>query len=155
MVLDLEKSEREAPRHELQDLDGPLEHPGASTIKYGESVEEDMIEREAHEHSSNGSLSPISDEDQPPQLSRTRSASVRSTPISIIPPSKRRGLLARFTIIPEVEKPYEYKRSTKWSITMVVALAAAAAPIGSAIFYRKNSAYFQIAHQIVRLRRCH
>jgi hypothetical protein len=66
-------------------------------------------------------------------------ASLRSRPLSIIPRSRRRGLLARFTIIPEVERPYEYKNSIKWTITAVVALAAAAAPIGSAIFYRRLS----------------
>ncbi|KAL2131016.1 hypothetical protein VTI74DRAFT_5655 [Chaetomium olivicolor] len=48
--------------------------------------------------------------------------------------AERRGLLGRFTLIPEVEKPYEYKNSTKWMITAVVALAAAAAPMGSGIF---------------------
>ncbi|KAK4241631.1 hypothetical protein C8A03DRAFT_40986 [Achaetomium macrosporum] len=51
-----------------------------------------------------------------------------------VPRARRRGLLGRFTIIPEVERPYEYKNSTKWMITAIVALAAAAAPMGSAIF---------------------
>ncbi|KAL1842005.1 hypothetical protein VTJ49DRAFT_6171 [Mycothermus thermophilus] len=51
-----------------------------------------------------------------------------------VPRAQRRGLFGRFTIIPEVERPYEYKSSTKWTITAIVALAAAAAPMGSGIF---------------------
>jgi hypothetical protein len=69
---------------------------------------------------------------------KSQSSSVRSRPMSIIPRSKRRGLLGRFTIIPETERPYEYGNGTKWTITFVVALAAAAAPMGSAIFYRMS-----------------
>ncbi|KAK4104300.1 hypothetical protein N658DRAFT_420574 [Parathielavia hyrcaniae] len=56
---------------------------------------------------------------------------------AIVPRSQRRGLLGRLTLIPEVERPYEYKNSTKWMITAVVALAAAAAPMGSGIFLRE------------------
>ncbi|KAK4200721.1 putative dityrosine transporter [Triangularia verruculosa] len=52
----------------------------------------------------------------------------------IVPRSQRRGLFGRFAVIPEVESPLEYKRGTKWTITAVVALAAAAAPMGSGIF---------------------
>jgi hypothetical protein len=75
--------------------------------------------------------------------SKSRSSSVRSRPLSIIPRSKRRGLLGRFAIIPEVERPHDYGNGTKWAITAIVALAAAAAPVGSAIFYRKFShSYF-------------
>jgi len=55
----------------------------------------------------------------------------------VVPRSERRGLLGRLTIIPEIERPYEYNRRTKWMVTAVVALAAAAAPMGSGIFYRR------------------
>lgn len=51
----------------------------------------------------------------------------------VVPRSERRGLLARCTLIAEVESAYAYKPLTKWFITFLVALAAAAAPIGSAI----------------------
>ncbi|MCJ1419877.1 hypothetical protein MMC32_006233 [Xylographa parallela] len=51
------------------------------------------------------------------------------------PRSQRRGLLARFAILAEVEEPKHYSRRSKWFITFVVALAAVAAPIGSAIFF--------------------
>ena len=53
-----------------------------------------------------------------------------------VPRSKRRGLFGRFTIIAEVEEPKRYPRKTKWFITFVVAMAAMAAPLGSAIIFR-------------------
>ena len=56
---------------------------------------------------------------------------------TVVPRSERRGLFGRFSVIPEIETPYEYTNRTKWLITAVVALAAAASPMGSGIFYRK------------------
>ena len=47
--------------------------------------------------------------------------------------SQRRGLLARFALIPEVENPVHYARKTKWFITFIVAFCAMAGPMGSAI----------------------
>lgn len=70
---------------------------------------------------------------------KSRTSSIRSRAVTIIQRSKRRGVLGRYGMIPEVARPIEYKRKTKWTITMIVALAAAAAPQGSAIFFR---AYF-------------
>lgn len=52
-----------------------------------------------------------------------------------VPRSQRRGLFGRFTIVAEVEEPKHYSRRTKWYITFVVALAAVAAPMGSAIIF--------------------
>ncbi|KAK5102067.1 hypothetical protein LTS08_004527 [Lithohypha guttulata] len=54
-------------------------------------------------------------------------------PLVKVPRSQRRGLFARFAIIPEVTEPVHYSNTTKWLITVVVAIAAAAAPVGSAI----------------------
>ncbi|KJZ71066.1 hypothetical protein HIM_09538 [Hirsutella minnesotensis 3608] len=71
----------------------------------------------------------------PATRSFSRASSVRSRPITIVPRSRRRGLFARFAIVPEVERPYDYKNSTKWGITATVALATAVAPLGSSIFY--------------------
>ncbi|KAH8701892.1 putative MFS multidrug resistance transporter [Talaromyces proteolyticus] len=51
-----------------------------------------------------------------------------------IPRLKRRGLFAQLAVLPEVENPKTYPRRTKWFLTIVVALAAAAAPIGTSIF---------------------
>lgn len=69
----------------------------------------------------------------------SRASSTHSRPLSIVPRSKRRGILGSLTITPEVENPYDYKKSTKWGLTFIVALATAAAPLGSTIFYREYS----------------
>jgi hypothetical protein len=62
----------------------------------------------------------------------------RLHPLSVIPRSKRRGLLGRFAIIPEINNSYEYCNSTKWGITATVSLATVVAPMGSSIFYRMH-----------------
>jgi hypothetical protein len=54
-------------------------------------------------------------------------------PLVKVPRSQRRGLFARFALTSEVTNPYDYKNSTKWFITFIVAISAAAAPMGSAI----------------------
>lgn len=69
--------------------------------------------------------------------SRSRASSARSRPVVVVPRRERRGLFAQFTLIPEVERPYDYSRKTKWIITTIVALAAAGGPLGSNITYRE------------------
>ncbi|KAL2758707.1 hypothetical protein ACRALDRAFT_2133749, partial [Sodiomyces alcalophilus JCM 7366] len=71
----------------------------------------------------------------PRSRSRSRPSSTRSRPLSVIPRSRQRGLLARLTVIPELGCPYEYTNRTKWAITAVVALAGGLGPLGSGIFY--------------------
>ncbi|KAL9617781.1 MAG: hypothetical protein Q9160_007435 [Pyrenula sp. 1 TL-2023] len=56
--------------------------------------------------------------------------------------SERRGLFGRFTLLAEVEEPKHYSRTTKWFITFVIAVAAAAAPLGSAILYPNSIGMF-------------
>ncbi|KAK2839362.1 hypothetical protein FQN49_006213 [Arthroderma sp. PD_2] len=56
-----------------------------------------------------------------------------TSPVSV-PRGKRRGLFGSLTLLAEVENPKHYTRKTKWFLTFVVAIAAAAAPMGSAIF---------------------
>lgn len=73
--------------------------------------------------------------------SHSRASSARSRPLVIVPRRERRGLLAQFVLIPEVERPYDYSRRTKWTITTIVALAAAGGPLGSNIFYRMYHAW--------------
>ena len=51
----------------------------------------------------------------------------------IVNKKSRRGLIAALAVISEVTDPRKYSRKTKWTITMIVALAAAAAPLGSTI----------------------
>ena len=50
----------------------------------------------------------------------------------LVPRHERRGLFARITFIPETTDPVRYPRRTKWLITFIVAMAASAAPMGSA-----------------------
>ena len=55
-----------------------------------------------------------------------------------VPRSQRRGFFGRFTLVPEVVNPYEYKNGTKWMMTIFVALAATTSSTGSSISYRKR-----------------
>lgn len=52
-----------------------------------------------------------------------------------VPRKERRGWFATFALIPEVTNPYDYKDSTKWLITLIVSVSAAAAPVGSGIIF--------------------
>lgn len=75
--------------------------------------------------------------DGPPiQPQSSRASSIFSRTRTVVPRAHRRGLFGRFAVIPEIERPQEYTNKTKWIITAIVALAAAAAPIGAGIFYR-------------------
>jgi multidrug resistance protein len=82
------------------------------------------------DHSTNLEKETSTAKPRPVALSRTTSVIPGAI---LVPRSQRRGLLARFTLIPEVENSYHYTRKTKWLITFVVAICAMAAPMGSAI----------------------
>jgi hypothetical protein len=130
--------------HTPLDVDGPLQHPGVATEDDEKELDIGSHGDEHSDHSERAlSADPIEPAPvqvtQPDVRSKSRSSSVRSRPLSIVPRSKRRGLLGKLAIIPEVERPHEYGNGTKWTITAIVALAAAAAPVGSAIFYRRFS----------------
>ncbi len=45
---------------------------------------------------------------------RSQASSTRSRPLSVVPRLKRRGLLAQLTLVPEVERPYDYPNKVKW-----------------------------------------
>jgi hypothetical protein len=90
--------------------------------------------------SSNDSERTLSDDGHdhqvPPHRDRSRAqSSTRSVrrEAEKVPRSQRRGLLGRFTIIAEVTNPYDYPRKTKWFLTLVTAVAGAAAPMASSI----------------------
>ena len=72
-----------------------------------------------------------------PQPSRSITSSISPSPVKIRR-SARRGLFGRFTLLAEVEEPKLYDRRTKWFITFLIAMAAMAAPLGSAIFFRMS-----------------
>jgi len=76
--------------------------------------------------------------------------SIAPPPVKV-PRSQRRGLFGRITILAEVEEPKNYPRRTKWFITCVIALAAAAAPLGSTIFFRKGAVRPQPAYLVLTL----
>lgn len=138
----------EVIQHVPEDLDGPIEHPGVSTARDGEfnregvgmdgtpkdSDELDSIHSRSHTQPSIHGME--AEKETPAQRTMSATSSNRPRPLIAIPRSERRGILAKLTIVPEVEKSYHYARSTKWFITFVVAVAAAAAPIGSAILLR-------------------
>lgn len=92
----------------------------SASSTHSETVHESSI-HEIHE----GTIRP-----HPSRTSSYRSASYYPP---IVPRHLRRGLLSRFTLVPEVTQPYHYPNQTKWLITFTVAAAAAAAPMGSAI----------------------
>lgn len=123
-----------------QDQDAPILHPGVSTEEDGEEppiASDHSPDSSSHSEHTTDTIVPVPASNAVEVTkTRSRATSVQSH-MSVVPRSKRRGLLGRFTIIPEVENPQEYGRRTKWLITFLVALAAVAAPMGSAIFYRK------------------
>ncbi|KAJ0165405.1 MFS antiporter QDR3, partial [Colletotrichum tanaceti] len=70
-----------------------------------------------------------------PARTRSCTSSTRSRALSVVARSNRRGLFAQLAAIPEVDNPYNYANKTKWTITLIIALAAAVSPMGSSIFY--------------------
>ncbi|KAJ9360250.1 hypothetical protein DTO280E4_4472 [Paecilomyces variotii] len=90
---------------------------------------------DTHSISPASSLPPILEGKSPEDAFPTeRATSIYEEPIPV-PRSRRRGLFAQFTLLAEVENPKTYPRRTKWFITFIVAVAAAAAPMGSSIFF--------------------
>jgi multidrug resistance protein len=129
-----DSSAPKAQRHAIGETSISVKHPDAAKEMEITSSKDDDISI-APSHAS--TISEHADEEKgekrpnpPTTLSRT---------ISVIPEAvvverrKRRGLLGKLTLIPEVENPYHYTRRTKWFITFVVAVCGAAGPMGSAI----------------------
>jgi multidrug resistance protein len=58
------------------------------------------------------------------------------TELVIVPRLERRGLFGTLTLLPEVEDARTYSNRVKWFLTFIIAVAGAAGPTGSAIFYR-------------------
>lgn len=70
---------------------------------------------------------------QQPDLEKSPS-DVRPPP-EVVPRLKRRGLFGSLTIVPEVVNAYHYPNSTKWMMTVLVAMAGVTSSTGSSIFY--------------------
>lgn len=67
-----------------------------------------------------------------PSRAQSSVRSVRRDAVRV-PRSQRRGLLARLCLMDEVTNAKDYSRKKKWTVTTIVAIAGAAAPMGSSI----------------------
>jgi hypothetical protein len=118
------------------DVDLPITDEETSEAhRAGHSESEDEGDHD-HDHDREQEHDP---DGEPVRPRSSRASSIFSRSRSVIPRAERRGILGRLAIIPEIERPFDYKNKTKWAITAIIALAAAAAPMGSGIFYRTFS----------------
>ncbi|KAF2119801.1 major facilitator superfamily domain-containing protein [Lophiotrema nucula] len=109
-----------------------VEGPGAAKEMEAATGKEDEISiAPSHASSCSEHHGDVKSARMPPAtLYRTTSV----TPEAVIVNRKdRRGLFASLTLIPEVSNPYHYARRTKWILTMTIAFAGMAGPMGSAI----------------------
>ncbi|GAB1313897.1 Putative quinidine resistance [Madurella fahalii] len=133
-------SDRDQPARRESEGSGPVPADQASARDNEKPVASDSSDdgnnakNEAEQDLEQGPRRSQTPETCPVSSRLSRRASSFANTNTIIPRADRRGLLGRFTLIPEIERPYEYKNSTKWMITAIVALAAAGAPMGSSIF---------------------
>ena len=127
-------NEKGASHPDAEDNSNETRNPASKGDEVSETHEAGQDETEdEHEHEHEDEQDP---EEEPVRPRSSRASSVFSRTQSVVPRSERRGIFGRFAIIPEVDRPYEYTDKTKWAITAIIALAAAAAPLGSGIFYR-------------------
>jgi multidrug resistance protein len=112
------------------------------------------VEEQGHDIEKGCGPSSPPDDDEKPALSIKSSRLSTYEPPPKVPRHLRRGLLARFALISETTEPTRYPRRTKWIITLVVAVAAAAAPTGSAIIMpalQEVSRYFHSSDTVTNL----
>jgi hypothetical protein len=105
----------------LQDEDDDLRPPTTSTLTTNIAVDAPSLEN---------SIELESRPSPPQQKVQISAAAVK------VPRSQRRGLFAGLSILAEIKDPYSYPYTTKWFIVFIVAYAAAAAPMASAILFR-------------------
>jgi multidrug resistance protein len=132
------------------------------SLEQGEENDKQEKEKEISRPASRASTSSdhsSTDAEAASSTTKTRPATLARTTSVIpdailIPRTQRRGLLARFTLIPEVENSYHYTRKTKWLITFIVAFCAMAAPMGSAIVMpvlHEISIVFDATHTVTNM----
>ncbi|KAL2009874.1 hypothetical protein VTN00DRAFT_5681 [Thermoascus crustaceus] len=110
------------------------ENPSRPSLQSKEEIVMDNnYSRSLSERSS--SIHPVNEDKSPEEAFPSFQPEMEGEASSVVPRSKRRGLFGQFTLLAEVENPKTYPRKTKWFITFVVAVAAAAAPLGSSIFF--------------------
>jgi multidrug resistance protein len=142
-----------------QDFGSKIEE---KSLEQGEENDKQEKEKEISRPASRASTSSdhsSTDAEAASSTAKTRPATLARTTSVIpdailIPRTQRRGLLARFTLIPEVENSYHYTRKTKWLITFIVAFCAMAAPMGSAIVMpvlHEISIVFDATHTVTNM----
>ncbi|RAH87097.1 MFS general substrate transporter [Aspergillus japonicus CBS 114.51] len=77
----------------------------------------------------------IEGKDEEDRASSTSTSDEEQEEPVVVPRLERRGLFGQLTLLAEVVDPKVYPRKTKWFITFIVAVAGAAAPMGSSIFF--------------------
>ncbi|KAI0528191.1 major facilitator superfamily domain-containing protein [Xylaria bambusicola] len=85
---------------------------------------------------------------------RSVTSSMRSRHANPVPKESRRGLLPWLSLTPEVDNPTHYNNSLKWVLTLFVAIAASAAPMGSSILYpslEEIAGEFHVSATVVNL----
>lgn len=107
---------------------------------------------DSHPISPNPSLPAVTEDKSIEDAAAVQRVSTELGPPVPVPRRKRRGLFGQFTLIAEVENPKTYSRKIKWFLTFVVAMAAVAAPMGSAIFFRKSAScpYASMKHWLMK-----
>lgn len=137
MVDDSIKGFARPDQHPSQDF---LKESREDSSQKGHELHQKSEEEFSHSRNSVETIAivEVGEGGEEPQKFKSNASSVLG-PLIVVPRNKRRGLLGRFTIIPEVENPQLYERKTKWTLTLFVALAAAGGPLGSAIFMRKST----------------
>jgi len=121
----------------IKDHEAVLVHP----YRIPTTSANDEIERqESVDHFHSPPSTPDPEKAQPrPDLHRTASGYSIALSVKRVPRSRRAGLFGRFTILYEAEEPKNYPRKVKWTITLIIAICAVAAPMGSAIVLRNST----------------
>lgn len=137
-------NDNSAPSLEHDDSDTDSQHAADSHLEVDsksrqrsvDEDEEDDRHRDPTPEGPEGLNIGIPPEEGGLSRSHSRASSARSRPLVVVPRKERRGLFAQLALLPEVERPYDYSRKTKWMITAIVAAAATTGPLGSNILYR-------------------
>lgn len=115
---------------------GTVEEPSPTAERGRTGDRRSCASRSSHGSQITASDIEAADHQVPPHRDRSRAhssaRSVRRDAV-IVPRSQRRGLLARFSVFAEVTDPYDYTVTKKWTITFIIAVAGAAAPMGSSL----------------------
>ena len=127
-----------------KDVVEPTPHMPNETLAHSkeDSSNKDHGTRQARDNESlpsrgsTDTIAPVEEDGGEPRNVKSNASSIPG-PLVIVSREKRRGLLGRFALIPEVENPQLYRRKMKWILTLFVALAAAAGPMGSSILIRE------------------